>query len=49
MLESLKGIDVSKQAEDSFAYMARLDWSREGKVLALPKLQGWTNLKKAKS
>ena len=49
MLKSLKGIDASKQEEDSLAYMARLDWPREGKFLAPPIWQYWFNLKEAKS
>ena len=49
MLESLKGTDASKQAEDSLTYMARLDWPREGKILAPPIWQGWINIEKAKS
>ena len=36
MLESLKGTYASKQAKDSLAYMVRLDWPREGKILAPP-------------
>jgi len=49
MLESLKGTDASKQADDSIAYLARLDWPREGKILASPIWQDWLNLEKAKS
>jgi len=36
MLESMKGTNASKQVEDSLAYMAWLDWPREGKILASP-------------
>jgi len=36
MLVSLKGTDASKQAEDSLAYTARLDWPKKGKIFAPP-------------
>jgi len=42
MLESLKGTEASKQAEDSLAYMARLDWPREEK--SYPRLYGKAGL-----
>ena len=42
MLESLKGTDASKQAEDNLAYTARQDWPKEGKIL--PCLYGKTGL-----
>ena len=44
-----KGIDASQQAEDSLAYMVRLDWPREGKILAPPIWRDWLNIEKAKS